>query len=146
MRLRKRGFYHYESWRLATYLALPCWRTVVTTGVRLEASTRPKKKTASASALTPRQVESRRPAVGSGVKTRVRTNEIQPRHEFLNPAPNPEKKTKRKTFGFVVMYSDFLWRQFDVHQVSTDVQDWMLATRRRRQRSRSSLRAGRGRS
>lgn len=63
----------------------------------------------------------------------MRTNEIQPRHEFLNPAPNPEKKTTKKTFGFVVMYSDFLQKQFDVHQVSTDVQDWMLATRRRRQ-------------
>lgn len=32
MRLRKRGFYHYESWRLATYLALDGG----TTGVRVE--------------------------------------------------------------------------------------------------------------
>lgn len=103
MRLRKRGFYHYESWRLASSCCSDSPERSGDGGGRLEplASTRPKDKTASASTLTPRQVESRRPAAGSGVKTRVRTNvdEIPPRHEILNPAPHPEKKKrKRKNF------------------------------------------------
>lgn len=96
MRLRKRGFYHYDSWQLATYLALRYRRRLQRRTFVWRRPPRRRTKTVSASALTPRQVESRRPAVGSGVKTRARTNEIQPRHEFLDPAPTPRKKQNKK--------------------------------------------------
>lgn len=101
MRLRKRGFYHYESWRLASSC---CSDFPEKSGgddgdgggicLELLASTRPKEKTASASALTPRQGESRRPAVGSGVKTRVRTNvdENPAQARIFKPRPPTPRK------------------------------------------------------
>ncbi len=79
------------------------------------------------------------PATHSGIRSQdTSANEQNPAQaRIFKPHPTPreknktKQKTKRKTFGFVVMYSDFLWRQVDVHQVSADVQDWMLASRRR---------------
>lgn len=83
------------GWRL--HLALRCRRTVATAGVRLEERTRPKERTSvSIGSEPPPRVEYRRPATGPGVKTRVRTNKVQPRHKSFKPRPHPEKKKKEK--------------------------------------------------
>lgn len=91
MRLRKRGFYHYESWRLESYLALWHWRTTAMAGICLEASTRPRKNIASASALTPRQVP---PVTRGGTGSQnMTTNWWNPAQaQFLTLLPNPRKK------------------------------------------------------
>lgn len=99
------------------------------------------------------RVEYRRPEAGPGVKTSVRTNEIQPRHKIFQ---SPPRQTK-KTFGFVV----YVQRPpvATVRNFTTCRPKWgwgwgwgwgvMSATRRRRQvkvKSGSSLMSrGRGR-
>lgn len=99
---------------MATYLALRCQRRAATAGVCLEKCTRPRKKT---------PPTGRVPATRGGIRSQdTSANKRNPAQaRIFKPQPHPEKppqkQTKRKTFGFVVMYSDFMWRQSDVHQV-----------------------------
>lgn len=75
------------------------------------------------------RVEYRRPEARSGVKTQVRTNEIQPRHKFSNPAPTPRKTKREKLLALWLCTVTPSGDSLELHHV----QGRMSATRRRRQ-------------